>query len=104
MLFMILLGLALAPSVSTSTEAVATPRSHSGAILPFRSDVERKCPNAYPRVAEEGMGGARPRTLGELPPGRLELAVVREIDGCAIPAVVREGIGGNLDVREDDDR
>jgi hypothetical protein len=29
-----------------------------------------------------------------MPPGRLELAVLREVDGCPIPAVVRESWSG----------
>ena len=35
----------------------------------------------------------RPRTLGELPPGSLELAVYRQIDGCQTPVIVRQNIG-----------
>lgn len=31
--------------------------------------------------------------LGELPPARHYLAVVREVGGCPAPAVVRSGIG-----------
>ena len=36
---------------------------------------------------------ARVRKLGEMPPGKQLLAVVREIDGCATLAVVRENVG-----------
>ena len=35
----------------------------------------------------------RPRTLGELPPGNLELAVYRQIDGCQTPVIVRQNLG-----------
>lgn len=37
---------------------------------------------------------AKPRRLGELPPGKLVLTVLRKDErGCPIPLVVREGIG-----------
>jgi len=35
----------------------------------------------------------RPRTLIELPPGNLELAVYRQIDGCQTPVIVRQNVG-----------
>lgn len=35
------------------------------------------------------------KKLGELPPGNTVLTVVREVDGCAVPVVVRYGVGGN---------
>jgi hypothetical protein len=54
----------------------------------------KDCPRTTLRYAAEN-GPARPRRLIELPPGRLELAVMRQINGCPIPAVVREGIGGH---------
>ena len=53
-----------------------------------------KCPETTLHYAQEDVSRG-PRRLIELPPGRLELAVMREFDGCPIPAVVREGIGGN---------
>jgi hypothetical protein len=34
-----------------------------------------------------------PRKLGELPPARHYLAVVRDVGGCPEPAVLRSGIG-----------
>ena len=57
-------------------------------------DSPGKCPEATLHYAQEDVARG-PRRLIELPPGRLELAVMREFDGCPIPAVVREGIGGN---------
>ena len=51
-----------------------------------------KCPQATVRQAGEGEP-LRPRRLDELPAGSLELTVMREVDGCPIPAVVQEGIG-----------
>lgn len=52
-----------------------------------------KCPHATVRQADDGRT-LRPRRFNELPPGRLELAVLREVDGCPIPAVLQENIGG----------
>ena len=56
-----------------------------------RSPLNDKCPNARSWFADQS-GGADARRLDQLPPGRLELTVVREVDGCPIPAVLREGI------------
>ena len=51
-----------------------------------------KCQRATVRHARRG-DAPRPRRFNELPAGRLELAVMREIDGCLQPAVIRENIG-----------
>ena len=52
------------------------------------------CPNARTYFADKSPGAGVARRLDQLPPGRLELTVQREVDGCPIPAVLREGIGG----------
>ena len=95
MLFMFLLGFATAP---TSPAATAAPDSqHNSLVVRSFADTEgeaEECPNARVRQADRVVG-ARARRLDELPPGRLELTVLRQLDGCAIPAVVRENIGGN---------
>ena len=36
---------------------------------------------------------ARFNRLGDLPPGDLQLAVVRQVDGCQEPVIVRQGYG-----------
>jgi hypothetical protein len=38
-------------------------------------------------------GPAAVRKLGDMPPAKQVLAVVRSIDGCTTPAVVREEVG-----------
>ena len=58
-----------------------------------RSPLDEKCPNARSYFAADSRG-AEARRLDQLPPGRLELTVVREVGGCPIPAVLREGISG----------
>lgn len=40
-----------------------------------------------------GPGGAQ--TLASLPPANLELTVIRSVDGCSVPTVVRENVQGN---------
>ena len=35
------------------------------------------------------------KKLGKLPPGNVVLTVVREMDGCAAPVVVRQGFSGS---------
>jgi hypothetical protein len=44
--------------------------------------------------ARKGRRGSRPQKLGDEPPARQYLAVVRHVGGCPEPAVVRSGIGG----------
>ena len=73
--------------------AIFPPREPPTAV----ADAAADCPSLAPRYAdgEDWIARSRPRRLIELPPGRLELAVHREVDGCPIPAVLREGIGGS---------
>jgi len=61
-----------------------------------RSPQDGKCPNARSYFTGDSRS-AEARRLDQLPPGRLELTVLREVDGCPIPAVLREGISGRLD-------
>jgi hypothetical protein len=44
---------------------------------------------------DDGMRRNRVRKLSEMPPAREFKAVVRTIDGCDVPIVVRENIGGD---------
>ncbi|HEX8442953.1 MAG TPA: hypothetical protein VF631_04825 [Allosphingosinicella sp.] len=48
------------------------------------------------RVQHALQGPKKPdfNRLGELPPGDLHLAVMREVDGCQEPVIVRQDIGG----------
>ena len=88
MLFTILfaaLALVAAPPASAGASAARPISPAAGA----RSD----CPEATIHMTARP-APLVPRRLDELPPGRLELTVLREVDGCPIPAVLREGIGG----------
>jgi hypothetical protein len=92
MLFMILLGLSLAPASLAAEPQTRHVQPEAPAVVPpFESLETRKdCPDLSPRIAEERQRGMRPRRLDELPPGLLEFAVHREVDGCPIRAVVHE--------------
>jgi hypothetical protein len=71
----------------------APPQPAPGPSPGDAAQAASKCPDLRPRLVQrhDSLGLQR---LIELPPGRLELAVHREVDGCPIPAVLREGIGG----------
>lgn len=51
----------------------------------------RTCPNVMHHAEQNRR--ARYRRLDQLPPGRLELTVLRSVGGCPEPVVLREGIG-----------
>ena len=96
MLFMFLLGLATAPTTPAASAVGPDSRPDPLVVRSFADteDEAEDCPNARVRQADR-VAGAQARRLDQLPPGRLELTVLRQLDGCAIPAVVRENIGGN---------
>ena len=81
----------------TALSSVAAPAPERPVTIttapPIAVDAPKACPRAEVRMAEWPKG-VRAERLIELPPGRLELTVLREFDGCPIPAVIREGIGG----------
>lgn len=113
MLFMILLGLTLAPASFTETpepafsaNAAATAQQQGSLVVPpFEVDSPRQdCPDIGPRIADERGRSPRARRLDELPQGQLEYAVFRQVDGCAIRAVVHENAGGSSEPEEGDRR
>jgi hypothetical protein len=81
----------------TALSSVAAPAPERPVTIhtlpPIAVDARKACPRAEVRMAERP-NGVRAERLIELPPGRLELTVLREFDGCPIPAVLREGVGG----------
>jgi hypothetical protein len=87
-----LLAAALSSAPAQTPAAIFPPREAPGASPDSAPD----CPSLAPRYADDRRAWierSRPRTLDELPPARLELAVFRQVDGCPIPAVLRDGIG-----------
>ena len=76
----------------TATPAASLPLRPMHQPLPAN---QQECENATTYQADQGIPRARARRLDELPPGRLELTVMRSFNGCPMPAVLRDGIGGN---------
>ena len=99
------LSLILAVFVSATTEPPQPPAGAKPQSVPFQSvraglGAKQDCPgNPEVRMGDSASEAEFSR-LGELPPGALSLAVVREVDGCAQPVVVRYGYGA---VRSKDD-
>ena len=71
------------------------------AILPQADSVPTMAAgsNKCGETMHQADGDVRPtaRRLDQLPPGRLELTVLRQMGSCPEPVVLREGIGGNPD-------
>jgi hypothetical protein len=82
MLSLILLALAAPPADPASGHAA---RSFPPA---------RHCSPTGVTYAGRGKVATAPQKLGDQPPARHYLAVVRHVGGCPEPAVVRSGIGG----------
>ena len=82
--------LTLVLAVVSATPAASLP------LRPLDTPLAAKdeCGNARTYQAEDGQSRLRLRRLDELPPGRLELTVLRQFDRCPIPAVLRDNIGG----------
>ncbi|HWH18216.1 MAG TPA: hypothetical protein VNT77_07795 [Allosphingosinicella sp.] len=80
--FMVLLALGAAPA-----EPQVEPAQRAVPIKPFQ-----QCDKLRARHAKD-MGKAELKPLGKLPPGDLHLAVLREVNGCPEPAIVRHQIG-----------
>lgn len=76
---------ALAPSASP----VAAPPAHrlAGNAIP-----SRLCDDTKVRPIRSP-GAARPKRLGELPPGDLTLTVLNRVGDCIEPMTVRQGYG-----------
>ena len=76
------------------TTSAASPQPPAALpVDPAAPNAERKCMSLGPQAAAILRKGVRPQRLDELPPGRLELTVMRVVDGCPQPAVIRENIG-----------
>ena len=95
------LALALTFPAASSAEA---PQSRASAGAPrFAAPALPRPANAFvpSRICGDDMkprhartpDPAKPRRLGELPPGDLTLAVVNRVGDCIEPVVVRQGYG-----------
>ena len=79
------------PLLALTLASTAAPDPvHTPASSPLQAAPE--CPEPEPYLAQ----GAplRLQRLGELPPARAELAVVYREDGCPIPVIVKQRVGG----------
>ncbi len=76
-----------APVPSARTHEAPTPLGRPG------------CPRSNFHYADE-QGTAEAKRLHELPPASLILAVVRNVDGCQEPVIVRYGYGLGGGLRE----
>jgi len=95
MLLTILLAALQLSQIPAAPSAAPAPGSEARAA----AGPAKTCPRATVRQADD-KAPLRPRRFGELPSGRLEYAVIREVGGCPIPAVIRERIGGPAAGRE----
>jgi len=59
---------------------------------PVSTKVFASC-NPGPTLAQQAPRADRPQKLGELPPGRLYLTVVRTMDGCPVAAMSEVRVG-----------
>ena len=91
-MFAMLISL-LSTLVAAPPDGGAAPVQPAPELRPLPADQAKSCPNARIRHVLKPGQGLRPQRLDELPPAALELSVLREIDGCAVPAIVREGLG-----------
>ena len=80
-------------AVATLSVAAAPAAPSAGQDVRAPAESAKGCVRPRTRHASILRKPVRPERLIDLPPGRLELTVVREIDGCPLPAVLREGIG-----------
>lgn len=71
-----------------SLAALATSQS-SGAAM----QKAERCTANQPSIARDN-GTARFRRLDQLPPANLHLAVLRQVDGCTKPTIIRHNVGG----------
>ena len=72
--------------------------SPEAATLPKRPAARMVCPPMGLTPARNGsltdMDKVPARKLGDLPPASQQYAVIRTLDGCAEPTVIRDNIGG----------
>ena len=82
--------------LTTSTAAPQPQREPSPQKAEPQSDwteTPEQCERAKVHYTDSAEA-VRPRKLTELPPGNLQLAVHREVDGCPVPVIVRYNFVG----------
>lgn len=92
MRLLILAAALAAPSSSpASPQPAARPSAQALPAPGLVSGRECRRPEA---VMARTPAAPQAKSLGELPPANLMLAVYNEVDGCMEPRVVRYGVGG----------
>ena len=94
MRFLVLAGLAMLPAMSAAAPPEAQPARPKAieAIGPWRGDCQ---PTAAQQVAQRlQQDGHRPHMhlLNELPPASAYAAVLRQVNGCEAPVIIRYDI------------
>jgi hypothetical protein len=87
---MVVIALSL-PLVVAATAPLKQPQA--------KPQIARKmCAPNGTTLAKEGLAGGgrmlRARPLSDMPPAKQILTVIRTVDGCDVPVIVRENIGG----------
>jgi hypothetical protein len=92
---LILLTALLIPGSASAADPVPPPPP-AGILSPGAKNTVTGEPCMPANVVRARPGDSpRANKLGELPPGDLLLAVLREEDGCHVPVIVRHGVGMN---------
>ena len=72
----------------------ASGDAQSSRDRPLKKPSAGVAPCSKPGVHQADLqNGSKARKLGELPPGDLQLAVFREVDGCMDLVIVRRDVG-----------
>ncbi|HEX8191712.1 MAG TPA: hypothetical protein VF552_02325 [Allosphingosinicella sp.] len=87
---------ALLPAASSAAQTTAPARAPVASPASLGTGT---CLRDLRRDATGPAATSRPRRLGELPPGDLQLTVMREVDGCREPVIVRQNFGAVSDQR-----
>jgi hypothetical protein len=85
--------LVLSIMLLSSGAAAAPSRVHIH--LPQTDEFGRACLARQPQPAVSAQGTAQARRLDQLPPAAEIRTVLRSVNGCQRPVVIRDGIGGN---------
>jgi hypothetical protein len=87
--------LTLALTLPAASSALpAAPEQPAASRLAGSATASRICGDDMKVRPIRSPEAARPRRLGELPPGDLTLAVLNRVGDCIEPVIVRQGVGG----------
>jgi len=79
----------------SAAQMAASAAAQAPVMVPAVAVPSRKCLETMHQADGDTRSAAR--RLDQLPPGRLELTVLRRMGTCPEPVVLGEGIGGNPD-------